>query len=537
MEKPWEDFKPQNKQAATQKPWEDFSKPGFVERVGQDFDKRAQMGNEIADAYVAGEQGMGSTALQMVGKMGAGGVNDVMSEAVVSGFEALPQDAQSYIKQKAGEGFNYVADSPVGEIAGDAANKIGAAYDTFSKVHPVAARNLEAVGNLSMVIPAAKGTMKAAEEAGSLAKAGAIKAAAPNIAESVKPLAKRAREFGIDLRSDQVAPTRLKSTIQKVSQEAPFSGAGEFEVKQRAQWNKAVAGALGLDAPDLSPENIIQFLKNSSVKFDSLAGKKSIPFDGTRMQGINKIVANAQDFIDPGLAHIVERNAKKITSSIENGSISGAQLGSIRSELIDNIPNASGEAKRYLSKLVEAIDDSIEPVLTAQEKETLRTARRQWRNYKTVESLLEKSTDGQINPTQLLNKVGSNKFIKASRAKVGQDDLIDLARIGKEFLPMKAGSDTMQKLAVGKAAAGGSAGTGIVGYAIADPIGALTAAGIAGAGLGANRAYQGVNSSQKLIDAALKDRRARFGLKDKIKAISKDEGSGRPNLKTKITKP
>lgn len=520
---PWE-----NDPVVTQAvPWENdpVVEPSFTDRVSADWDKRNQQAQEIQAAADTGQQGAIQTGLQVVG-LGAGKVNDVIGEALTSvgrGISAITPEA---IKEPIAQGAQAAMESDAGQAALKGVGYVADKYGQLKQEYPNAMRSVEAAGNIVGAVPVSLGALKGAKGAANLAGDTAVNVAKPTIAENVKPLARRAREFGIDLRKDQVAPTRLKNTIQKVSQEVPFSGVGEFEAKQRGQWNKAVAKTLGLDAPNLSPENINQFLKNSSEKFDVLAGKKAIPFDEKRLSQINSVVAEAYDSIDPNLAQIVDRNAGKLVAAIENGTISGEKLGSIRSELVKRIPNASGDAKSYLSNLVEAIDDSIEPVLSAQEKEILATARRQWRNYKTVEPLLEGATDGQINPTQLLNRVKSSKYIKASRSEVGKDDLVDLARIGKEFLPMKAGSDTFQKAALGTGA------TGLLGYAVADPIGALTAAGVAGAGMTANRAYQGVNASQKLIDAALKERKARFGLKDVIK----NESSGRPNLKTKIKK-
>ncbi len=130
----------------------------------------------------------------------------------------------------------------------------------------------------------------------------------------------------------------------------------------------------------------------------------------------------------------------------------------------------------------------------------MKEARRQWRNFKTVQPLLEGSTDGRINPTQLLQRVKSSKFIDASKIPTGKDELVDLARIGKEFMAKKGGSDTYQKNAY---AAGGVGIGGLGALAITNPIAALTTGGIAAGGLALNRGFQSVVSNQKNIDSAL----------------------------------
>jgi len=114
-----------------------------------------------------------------------------------------------------------------------------------------------------------------------------------------------------------------------------------------------------------------------------------------------------------------------------------------------------------------------------------------------------------------LNRVASSKYIKASRASTGKDDLIDLARIGKQFLPKKGGSDTFQKAALGTGASG-------LGYlALTNPPLAAAVAGKAAVGVGANRAYQSLyNQSPALVRlAAEKPSQQRIGYESLLRLI------------------
>ena len=137
------------------------------------------------------------------------------------------------------------------------------------------------------------------------------------------------------------------------------------------------------------------------------------------------------------------------------------------------------------------VDDVVADELPEGASNKLQTLRKNWRNFKTIEPLLEK---GEINPTQLINRVAASKYIKASRSKIGDDELVDLARIGKELMPKLGGSDTFQKSAL----AGGS----IVGGAglVTNPLATLTTAVAVPA---ANRGLQKTVSNQKLIDLAI----------------------------------
>lgn len=333
---------------------------------------------------------------------------------------------------------------------------------------------------------------------GALRSAG--KAVIPKIDESVKPLAKRAMDLGIPLRVDQISPTRARKTVQKISQDLPFSGASDFESKQIGAWNKSLAKTIGLDTDNLSPESIQQFIANAENKFGVLTNGKTIKVTPRTFSQIDKAVSSASGNVRDDVVKLVQTNADVIKANLADGVLSGQKIASIRSDLIRRLPSIDPQARPYVAEFVDAIDQSVIPALSKAERATLQQARKEWRNFKTIEPLLEKSTDGMVNPTQLLQRVQSSKFIKASRLKTGDDELVDLARIGKKFLPKDGGSDTMPRQVLGYG------GAGIGGATIVNPAAGLTAAGLAGAGMGANRLFQsGYNTSQRIVGKALQD--------------------------------
>jgi len=322
---------------------------------------------------------------------------------------------------------------------------------------------------------------------------GAVNAIVPKIDEAIKPLAQRAKDLGIPLRADQIAPSRVRNTVQKISQEVPFNGVEAFEKTQQAAWTKAVAKTIGTDADELTPDVINASTKRIGNTFQAVLSGETVEVSDDMIAQLNKIAAEADYVLTEDLAKIVRKNVDKLSAEIgPNRTIGGEKLASFRSELIKKIPRASGGAREFLGDIAQVVDDGIVGGLDEVKTQALKDARRQWRNLKTIEPLLEKSTDGSINPTQLLNRVGASKYIKASKTETGADDLVDLARIGKEFLAKKGGSDTFQK----------SAGLGaIAGFAL-DPLSALA---VTGGGIGTNRAFQsGINSNQALINLALK---------------------------------
>jgi hypothetical protein len=318
----------------------------------------------------------------------------------------------------------------------------------------------------------------------------------PRIEGPVKELAQRARDLGIPLRMDQVSPTKFRTTVQKVSQELPLSGSDAFEETQRQAFTKAVAGTIGQNADNLGPDTINNFLTDAKQKFSNVLTGKPIVVEKADITGLDNIAQQAQGNITRDYAKIVSGKVKGAIADLQ-GQLDGDKLASLRSKLLDDMTSVSGDAKGYIGKIIDKVDDIAAKNLSGADVKKLAQARLEWRNFRTIEPLLEKSTDGTINPTQLLNRVSASKYIKASRLPTGQDDLVDLARIGKEFLPKLGGSDTAQK--VGLITAGGIGAT-----ALQNPLLAVKTAGLTGATLAANRGFQAANTSQRLIDAALK---------------------------------
>lgn len=325
---------------------------------------------------------------------------------------------------------------------------------------------------------------------------GGAYALSSDVADAVKPLAKRAREFGINLRLDQVDPSRVKKTAQKISQNVPFSGVDAQETLQRTQWNKAVAGTLGKGIEDLTPQSIQKFTNQNSAKYDRVLKNTKINIFPDDAEILQEQLFHIKENVSPIQYQKIENIFKKIIDDFQKGTqsvdfkmVSASKINGLKSNLMRLALGAKGDAKNVINETTDFVHDILMKSLPANKQKLLAQANREYRNYKTLQPLLEKSPSGEINPTMLLNRVGSNKYINASSSEVGKDDLVDLARIGKTFLPKAGGSDTFEK----------SATAGITVAGAFEPTVALGA----GATIAGNRALQAVNQSQKLVDKAI----------------------------------
>lgn len=342
-------------------------------------------------------------------------------------------------------------------------------------------------GAFGFAAPAIGGTVK-----------GIGQAVLPQIDAATAKLAQKAKDLGIPLRVDQLAPTRARRTLQKISQDLPYSGTDSFDETQAKAFNKAVAKTIGEDATDFTPEVMGRAKKRLGAVFDDAYKNREIAVDEPFKQKFAELDDIALGSIDDDSynkgAKIIDKILK--TADEFDGVIPAQKAASIRSDLGLKIKNASGDTKRYLGQIQSALDDSLFEQLPSETAVGLKTARRQYKNLKTIEDLAAKSPDGDIPATQLITKVAHSYD---NLAYGGGGDLADLARIGKKFLPKAGGSDTQPRTTLFKNLLGsGAAAVGV------NTVGVVPSAVGIGATIGGNRAFQkGYNQSQKVVQAIL----------------------------------
>lgn len=445
------------------------------------FQQNMQNGINPQASKVLGQEYQPQTEAGTLAK-GAGMVVGSLPIAGAAGITEGVLPALGTVGRAAGSGVVGTAGSQVG-------GKIGKA---------VGGDTGEAIGNVVGGLAGGFGGAKTPEGVAGAARA-VDSAIVPNVAPELQPLAQRAQQMGIPLSLNQVAPGRIRNTLQKVSQAIPGSGVEPFEQAQHSAFNKAVASTLGEQADNLGPETINSFLDRASTDFNGIMGGKTVSVPEDNLSAITNIGKEAGQNLTGPVADIVKNRIAQLQEDIsQGGTIAGDKLASFRTSLIKAIPRADSGAKGYLGDLVDEVNNLAQSAVGPEDAAKLAILRNQWRNYKTVEPLLEKSPDGNINPTSLMQRVAANPYIKASRIPTGQDPLVDLARIGKAFLKTPGGSDTYEKTILG----GGTLAT--LGTAAANPAAAVGGVLASGAAMGANRLFQkGINQSQSLVSKAI----------------------------------
>jgi len=167
--------------------WDDVPMPakgaesGFWSNISKDLSKR---GGNLSKIWQGGSNesvldSFGKSALRAYSTagQGAGLVNDVIGEALKSGYKALvPEGAQQDIAA-AGRGF---AESPAGQLVGKGVKAASDQYAKLKEAYPEFAMGLEATGNIAGAYPVLRSTplrsLDALKEAGSAIKKGAVTA-------------------------------------------------------------------------------------------------------------------------------------------------------------------------------------------------------------------------------------------------------------------------------------------------------------------------------------------------------------------------
>lgn len=118
--------------------------PGFLDRVGSDFQKRQDMVKPAISDMMSGQQGPTETLFQVFGKGPAGFANDVIGEGLKSAVSSLPEP----VKQAGSNVLSAVGNTAAGRMVGSAADSASQAYDNFAQDNPRAARDVEAALNI-----------------------------------------------------------------------------------------------------------------------------------------------------------------------------------------------------------------------------------------------------------------------------------------------------------------------------------------------------------------------------------------------------
>lgn len=317
------------------------------------------------------------------------------------------------------------------------------------------------------------------------------------IPERIAQLAQLARDkYGINVGPGQLSTNPTIKFLDSVVNRLPLSGGMAAKEAQQTAFNGAVANSFGESAKEITPEVIDAAKSRIGQVFDSVATRTpTIKADGQLQTDIMKIFNEAQQTLQPSEVTPLRNQLLALVKQYKDGgnAIDGKTYQAItrKGAPLDRLINSTDPNVSYsASQIREAIDGTLERSAPVDALADLRTARTQWKALKTVEPLANKSATGDISPALLMTQA-AKQYGGASLGKGA--DLVDLGRIGQQFLKEAPSSGTSERtmltnMLLGGAGASG-AGMGVMGMA-ANPgtipfaLGGAVASGIASRGVG-----------------------------------------------------
>lgn len=391
--------------------------PGFFERVKESIEKRAERVGEIADVYGAGKQTLLESAAQTAGQAVAG-LGDI-------GFEALKSIGQATGLKVSEESKQKMLQDPVVQTGLKFAQQGAEAYKAFKDANPRAARNLEAVVNISQVIPIEKGAALLGKGITKVGQAG--RGTAQKSAEIIQ----RTKEAiaGIDTPTKNVLDPSSKArealkgevkTAKLTPQEAREIAEGirpkqQAQAKintERADFYLAKARRASKDASQATPlelvgkkaEEATLALDKKLARYGELKQKALASAANKQVSGIDNLKVKLLDLMDKRLGIYIDAKHKIVESPGKVSRIaldpSDQNLMSKVYTILDNLDDVDSLAR------VDATVDAIQNLLYKRSQNALVPIN------SNTEGILKQIT-GELNG--LVKKQAGEDYIRANQ--------------------------------------------------------------------------------------------------------------------------
>lgn len=342
-----------------------------------------------------------------------------------------------------------------------------------------------------------------APKAGQIIGAGVNKLTGAHIPQRIAKLAELARDkYGISVGPGQLSTNPTIKFLDSVVNRLPLSGGTAAKEAQQQAFNKAVASSFGETADVVTPEVMTAARGRIGKVFDSVAARTpAIKADAKFGKDLVSIMDEADQALVPAETEPLRKQALAIVQKFKEGGagpngqnmgnqIDGATYQALtrKGTPLDRAMQSSDPNVRfYAGRIRDALDDVLERSASPEVLDDLRKARSQWKAMKTVEDLAEKSTTGDISPALLM---GAARKSYGNMAYGKGQDLVDLARIGQQFLKEAPSSGTAERTMLGNLLLSGAGGGGAAAL-VANPgaipfaLGGALATGAVNRGVGA----------------------------------------------------
>lgn len=484
---------------------------GLLSDIENDYQKRlTERGAPAIGRYENGQQTAPETAVQLLGNVGAGTVNDAGGEVL----KRLPYVSDALNSAVNGTA-NFMQNNPIAGEAADATNNLMGKYADWAKNNPRAAEDISGTANLATIVPAVGAAEKGgavASDVGAAAANGvgtAAKAVASPLIGTAQPaiadLANLAKsKYGIELYAPQISDSPFMKYLDSATGKIPLSGGTATTEKQYGQLAQAVAGEIG--APNLSQDGFATARANFGKMYNQVANNTVALGDQKLLDGLTKIEGDAKTVVGNKVQPIIDLVRSKIDNtpmtsvnpasndiSTPSGLMSGQdykQLTAQGTPLDRMMQSGDPNVAHYAQQVKNQLDQSLARAASPADFQTLKQADIGYAKMMKLKSLaLAADPEGNVTPAKiasvLRNANRGNEF-----GDYPDNNLKELSDIATRMKPPPSSGSVERGLAMGSMIFPAER------LMTGDLKGAATDVAAAGGIMGASRATQATLNSQ-----------------------------------------
>lgn len=434
----------------------------------------AGVGKSFVDTY----QGLKQLGAQAGNKIGL--VDDSTVQAIQADVDERARLDKPLMETGAGLTGNILGQVGPMFVPGAALGKVGAVKNLAAAVPKLAPFVGAAAsgGGFSAAQPvlsgdsrlenAGYGALTGAVGQGAAALAGKVASGAKDaISPQVRALAEEAERRGIPVSLAQLSDSGFLKQLQSVIEKLPFTGAAGARKRQEQAFTREVSKTFGENTPSVTSDVYAGAKARIGNDFETLTARNSLQVDNKLMASLAGTIDESNRFATDETGRAVSNIVDEFLSKADSSSIVPGKAYQALDSKLGKLSKSGGEKAYYLGEVRNAIRDAMDSSIGPADQAAWQTARKQYRDLKTIRDLVYKEgADGRISPNLLMGRLGANNAGKESMATGSRGELGTLGQIGRQFVrdPIPD-SGTANRLmiqsALGLGAVGGGSAVGI----------------------------------------------------------------------------
>jgi hypothetical protein len=266
--------------------------------------------------------------------------------------------------------------------------------------------------------------------------------AANAIKPEVRAIYGKANALGINLTPAQLSDSQFLKTLSSTLNKLPFSGGVSRAREQAGQWNRQLAGAIGVDAPVVTPEVYAAKKAADSAGFDALTARNNLTVTPELARNLHAISQQAKV---AGVADAVNNAIDGLYSQMQDGVVPGRAYQALDSTLGKATKGGDTQA-HFVGMVRDAIRNGMDASISPDDAAAWKQLRTEYGNRKTIAPLVAKGDGGPISPPQLMGRVTATKVGKERMASGKGGVMGDLAQVGQKLRDGVPDSGTAQRM-------------------------------------------------------------------------------------------